>query len=105
MAREMRILDIPDGHPLPRDWLFRLDNEGFEAQIALVEEIGPVFAGCKPLLGDMWLLNEPIGFGDIAHLIFVSVRNRNFLALHGFTSKSRESIDQEIALADKRRRE
>ena len=103
MAREMRFLDIPDGYPLPRDWILGLGSRGFMEQVRLIEEIGPVFAGCQKLADNKWLLHEPIGFGDIANLVFISLRDGNLFALHGFTSRSSEEFDRGIALAESRR--
>ena len=105
MTRQIRFLDIPDGDPLPLNWLKELDSDYFEAHVAMVEKLGPIFAGCKVLAGNMQMLQEPVGRGQLAHLIMLPVRNGDLLAIHGFSTKGREPIDDEIALAARRRRE
>jgi hypothetical protein len=102
MLKEMRFLDIPDGDPLPRAWVETLDVEAFGAEIKLVEEIGPIFAGCALIRNGLWRLHSPIGYGQIANLIFLTLKNGNFLAIHGFTSKSDADLKAGLDLAAKR---
>jgi hypothetical protein len=109
MAREMRFLDIPDGHPLPGKWLIEIRSEEFEKHISVVEHRGAALAAldvdCKIFSGSMWRLRLLIGFGNAHHLIFVPVRDGNLLAVHGFTGNASEMEHEEIAIAQARIRD
>lgn len=99
MPGEMKFLDIPDGHPLPLDWLDEIQSEEFNEHILEIAISGPALAAingvdCKPITSKMWRLRHLIGFGKAHNLIFIAVRDGNFLALHGFTGKA-SSIDSE----------
>ncbi len=110
MPGEMKFLDIPDGHPLPLRWLTEIQDEAFNEQILVIAETGPTFAAmcgidCKPISSGMWRLRHLIGFGKAHHLIFIAVRDGNYLALHGFTGGA-DSIDPgALALAEQRLRD
>lgn len=107
MPGEMKFLDIPDGHPLPLDWLDKLQDEALNEQILEIAISGPAVAAmngvdCKPITSRMWRLRHLIGFGKAHYLIFIAVRDGNYLALHGFTGGA-NSIDPEaMALVEKR---
>jgi hypothetical protein len=107
MPREMRFLDIPDGHPLPGDWRREINSEQFDAHIGIIEAEGPIFAGhfydvdCKPMNGRMWMLRLLTGFGFAHHLVFIATRNGNLLALHGFTAKV-DDLREELAIVEQR---
>jgi hypothetical protein len=106
MAREMRFLDIPDGHPLPGDWLRSIDNEEFEAHIRVVEYSGPVFAkldvDCERIKAGMWRLRLLIGFGKAHCLIFIASRDGNLLALHGCTGRAGALDDEAMTIVEQR---
>ena len=107
MLGEMKFLDIPDGDPLPRQWLDQIDDEAFEKLILKIEVAGPALAAmngvdCKPISSEMWRLRHLIGFGKAHYLIFIAARGDNYLALHGFTDRA-SSIDPEaMAVAERR---
>ena len=103
--RTMRLYDIPDEHPAVRTWLSELSNEEFLAHILAVQELGPAFAGCQHLPGDLWALTVPIGHGKLANLLFFSLKSGDFLAIHGFTSRHNEDASAEIEIARKRKRD
>ena len=58
MPGEMKFLDIPDGHPLPFDWLAKIQDEAFSEHILEIAIAGPAFAAmngvdCKPISSRM----------------------------------------------------
>jgi hypothetical protein len=105
IQRIMRIYDLPDGYPSVRDWLDELSNEEFLAHIYAVQALGPAFAGCKLLSDDLWALSVPIGHGRLANLMFFSLKNGDYLAVHGFTSRRGKDIETEIDIARARKRD
>ena len=107
MPGEMKFLDIPDGLPLPLDWLMNTNDEAFSELVLEIAKTGPAIAAingldCKPISSRMWRLRHLIGFGKAHYLIFIAVRDGNHLALHGFTDRA-SSIDPEaMAIAEQR---
>ena len=107
MPGDMKFLDLPDGHPLPLDWLREIQDEAFNALILEVAITGPASAAingvdCKPVSSRMWRLRHLIGFRKAHYLIFIAVRDGNLLALHGFTGRA-TSIDPEaMAIVEQR---
>jgi hypothetical protein len=106
MAREMRFLDIPDGHPLPHDWLRLIDNKEFEKHIRIVELSGPMFAkldvDCERIKAGVWRLRLLTGFGKAHFLIFIASRDGNLLALHGYTGSAGALDKEAMAIVDQR---
>jgi hypothetical protein len=102
----MRFLDIPDGHPLPGDWLMSIDNEEFESHIRVVEYSGPMFAkldvDCERIKAGMWRLRLLVGFGKAHFLIFIASRDGNLLALHGYTGSASALDEKAIAIVEQR---
>jgi hypothetical protein len=107
MPREMKFLDIPDGHQLPLTWLDKINDEELNEQILEIADAGATFAAlngidCKPISSRMWRLRHLIGFGKAHYLVFIAARDGNYLALHGFTSGA-SSIDPEaMAIVEQR---
>jgi hypothetical protein len=103
----MKFLDIPDGHPLPLNWLDKIQSEAFNEHILDIADSGPAFAAmsgvdCTPISSRMWRLRLLIGFGKAHYLIFIAARDGNLLALHGFTGGA-NSIDPEaMAIVEQR---
>ena len=107
MPREMKFLDIPDGHPLPLRWLNEIQSEEFNEQILVIADSGPAFAvmcgiDCKPISSRMWRLRHLIGYGNAHYLIFIATRDGNHLALHGFTGGAGSVDPEALALAEQR---
>ncbi|WP_332812117.1 hypothetical protein [Sphingomonas sp.] len=105
MAHRMLLYDIPDAYRPVRDWLDELSNEDFLAHITMVQKFGPVFSGCELLANDLWALRVPIGYGNVANLVFLSLNTRDYLALYGFISKRGQSSEAEMGIANIRRRD
>lgn len=105
--RLVRVYDIPDGLPSLRDWLDQQDDEAFFAHIRLLEldDRAPIFLGCRSLPDGLWGLSVPIGYGMVANLIFFSLKNGDFIAVHGFTSITGEDIDAHVDIAVRRKRD
>lgn len=78
MAHRMLLYDIPDAYRPVRDWLDELSNEDFLAHITMVQKFGPVFSSCELLANDLWALRVPIGYGNVANLVFLSLNTRDF---------------------------
>jgi hypothetical protein len=110
MPGEMKFLDIPDGHPLPLEWLRDINDEVFNELVLEIAMTGPALAAingldCKPISSGMWRLRHLIGFGKAHYLIFIAIRDGNHLALYGFTGGA-SSIDAEaMAIAERRLRD
>ena len=106
-VRRMLLYDIPDESQLIGQYLDEIRDQYPETSwIALLSEImnverhGPVFADCKVVAAGVWHLAVHIGFGDIANIIYCSLKSEDYLALHGFTSKSGTDADRkDIAVA------
>jgi hypothetical protein len=107
MAGEMKFLDIPDGQPLPLQWLRSIQDEEFNELVLEIAVSGPAVAAingldCKPIASGMWRLRHLIGFGKAHYLIFIAVRDGNHLALHGFTGRASSIDSGALAIAEQR---
>ncbi len=110
MPGEMKFLDIPDGHPLPLDWLDEIQSEAFEERVLEIAITGPAVAAmngvdCKPISSRMWRLRHLIGFGKAHYLIFIAARDGNLLALHGFTGSANSIDPKALAIVEQRLRD
>jgi hypothetical protein len=105
MVHRMLIYDIPDAYRPVGDWLNELSNADFLAHIMMVQKVGPVFSGCELLANDLWALRVPIGYGNVANLVFLSLKTGDYLALHGFILKPGQSSEADIHIANIRRRD
>ena len=91
-----------------REWLLQLDGQdrrtvGFDIQT--VEFGWPVgMPTCRPLSDGLWEVRSNLGSGRIGRVIFCIVKGEMVL-LHGFVKKTQKAPPQEIALANKRRKE
>ena len=99
------VCDIPDEYRSVADYLNEVKRDypdlSCEILLGAIEEVeldGPIVAECVPVQEKMWRLTTVLGFGSKANLIFVTVRNGNFLAVHGFTSKTDCEIQAGTAL-------
>ncbi len=107
MPGEMKLLDIPDGHPLPLQWLDEIQCEVLNEHILEIAISGPAIAAvngvdCKLISSRMWRLRHLIGFGKAHYLIFIAVRDGNHLALHGFTGDAGSIDPLAMAIAEQR---
>lgn len=109
-SRQMLLCDIPDNHQSVSDYLD--DIMGYYPEVSYdnvceairdVEIYGRIVAGCFLVAPNFWKLSVPIGFGHQAHILFVELKNGNYLAIHAFTSKKKRDIEQGVAEAIARR--
>ena len=96
------------GTEVVRDWLRGLD-EGDRNAIGLdlmrVQFRWPVGMPLCRALGDgLWEVRSDLTSNRIARVLF-SVARGKILVLHGFIKKTQKIPDEDLALADKRRRE
>ena len=99
------VCDIPDEYQPVADYLDEvkrdypnLSYEILRGAIDVVELDGSIVAECAPVGGKIWRLTTVLGFGNKANLIFVTLRSGDFLAVHGFTSKTDSEIQAGTAI-------
>jgi hypothetical protein len=59
---------------------------------------GFIVADCTSLGEGLWRLTTMLGFGRRANLIFIELKNGDFLALHAFTSNNDEETARGSAI-------
>lgn len=106
------LYDIPDEDQLIHQYLdeIRHTHSPVSADILLehmkdVANEGRFITGCKPVGDDLWALDVPIGYGDIARILFFEVKNGDYLAVHGFTKGDEMSAQEGLAVAVRRKRD
>ena len=99
------VCDIPDEYQPVADYFdeVRQDYPDLSYQILrgaidVVKLDGPIVAECAPIGSKMWRLTTVLGFGNKANLIFVTLRSGDFMAVHGFTSKTDSEIQAGTAI-------
>jgi phage-related protein len=91
-----------------REWLLELnadDRRVIGYDIETVEFGWPVgMPVCRPLGGGLWEVRSSLSGARIARVIFF-MRGGEMILLHAFIKKTQKTPQQDLALADKRRKE
>ena len=105
---QARFYETASGRKPVREWLFDLAEEDRRAigyDIQTVEFGWPVgMPTCRPLGDGLWEVRSNLSGGTIGRVIFCIVSG-DMVLLHGFIKKTRRTPPQDIALAQKRRKE
>jgi phage-related protein len=103
-----RFFESETGKKPVREWLLELSGEdrriiGYDIQT--VEFGWPIgMPTCKPLSGGLWEVRSSLSSSRIARVIFC-MREGEMVLLHGFIKKTQKTPQQDILLANNRRKE
>jgi len=96
------------GTEVVRDWLHNLaaaDRNAIGQDLMRVQYRWPVgMPLCRSLGDGLWEVRSTLSSNRIARVLF-SVHQGRILALHGFIKKSQKTLDEDLALARRRKRE
>ena len=93
-----------------REWLKVLDRDDSRiigGDIRTVEYGWPIgMPVCRPIEGykNLWEVRSHLSYGRIARVIF-HINGGEMILLHGFIKKTQQTPQQDLELADRRRRE
>ena len=105
---QARFYESAAGRKPVREWLFDIDEDdrrtvGYDIQT--VEFGWPVgMPTCRPLGDGLWEVRSNLSNSRIGRVLFCIV-NGGVVLLHGFIKKTQKTPQQDIDLANKRRRE
>lgn len=105
---QARFYESAAGRKPVREWLFDIDEDdrrtvGYDIQT--VEFGWPVgMPTCRPLGDGLWEVRSNLSNSRIGRVLFCIVKG-GMVLLHGFIKKTQKTPQQDIDLANKRRRE
>ena len=104
----VRFFESAVGRKPVREWLLELsaqDRRAIGYDIETVEFGWPIgMPVCRPLGAGLWEVRSSLSRNRIARVIFCMWEGEMIL-LHGFIKKTQKTPQQDIALAEKRRKE
>ena len=105
---QARFYETAVGRKPVRDWLIDLkpeDRRTIGHDVETVEFGWPIgMPTCRPLGSGLWEVRSNLGHSTIGRVIFCIV-NGDMVLLHGFMKTTQKTPQQDIELADKRRKE
>jgi phage-related protein len=103
-----RFYETAAGRKPVREWLLEMkaeDRRVIGHDVETVEFGWPVgMPTCRPLGSGLWEVRSDLRDGTIGRIIFCIMKG-DMVLLHGFIKKTQKTPPQDLALADKRKKE